>query len=174
MNLPPTAHNTKRTSLHAGCLRSEEAHAGELLETLLRGDGHCCVQWSPGEDPPDLDFTVDRERRAVEVTHVDQQLIMSGKGISGSVQSRRNWSQKYRALGEEIQKAVQGHLRSRGGGDLALEPAGRGNVTDFGSGGSFSFTMMPPLDGPGGPLSTNITVSQYASSRKRSIASIPS
>jgi hypothetical protein len=39
---------------------------------------------------PDLDFRVDHERWAVEVTHVDQQLLVAGKGLPRPVQSRQN------------------------------------------------------------------------------------
>ena len=78
--------------------RSEEARGAELLQALLRNNGYICVEWSPGDDPPDLVFTVDGERWAVEVTRVDQQFPMAGIGRPGRTQSRLNLSQKTEAL----------------------------------------------------------------------------
>lgn len=59
-----------------------------------------------------------------------------------------------------IQQIVS-HIEN-GGGDLTLDLDNRGNLADCGPGADFSYTMMAPLDGPGGHLSTDIAAAEHS------------
>jgi len=88
-------------------MRDDEIQAARLLDDLLRNNGCGDISWSPGPDPPDFDFLVNGERWAVEVTHLEQQLLVSGRGLPNP-QSRRNWHKKIERLRKNLEAELKG------------------------------------------------------------------
>lgn len=80
-------------------VRPEEEGAAERLKDLLRFRGHEKVSWEPGTNPPDLDFRVDGERWAVEVTRIDAQ-VRDGAGS----RSREDADTKLMNFGRDLRR----------------------------------------------------------------------
>jgi hypothetical protein len=89
-------------------IRGEESQAAERLVDFLRTTGRQQVSWIPGSDPPDLVFTVDCQRWAVEVTRTNQQVRTRTRNFS---MSRHGLDETLTKLGCTIKNDVANHCR---------------------------------------------------------------